>query len=146
MNKYLKIALGVLVAAGLGYAFGRYAQPAKIEIKKELQVKEIEVTKKNVVVVTHEEKRPDGTVITDTRTVDTSTEATNRNSTSKESTVVTNLKPQWKVGGAAGVKYNEVRMEAVYTIGVERRILGPIFVGAYGRTDKEVGLSVSVEF
>lgn len=146
MNQYLKIALGVLVAAGLGYAFGRYAQPAKVEIKKEVQIKEVEVTKKNVVVVTHEEKRPDGTVVTDTRTVDTSTEASTKNSSSKESTVITNAKPQWKIGGGAGIKYNEVNLQPVYTLSAERRILGPIFVGAYGRTDKEVGLSVSIEF
>lgn len=146
MNNLLKVALGVLLAAGLGYAFGRYAQPAKVEIKKEVQIKEVEVTRKNVVTVTREEKRPDGTVIIDTRTVDTSTEAVNRTSKEKESTVVTSLKPQWRVGGGVGMKYNEVKLEPVYTLGVERRILGPVFVGAYGRTDKEVGLTVSVEF
>lgn len=146
MNDYLKLALAALLIGGLGYAAGRYVQPAKVEIKKEVEVKEVEVTRKNIVTVTHEEKRPDGTVITDSRTEDKSTEATRTDTKSKESTTITNVKPQWKVSGGAGVKYNEISLQPVYTVGVERRILGPIFVGAYGRTDKEVGLSVSVEF
>jgi len=146
MNKYLMMVLGAVALAGLGYSFGRYVQPAQVQIKTQVQIKEVEVARKNVVTVTHEEKKPDGTMIIDTRIEDKSTETTKTDTKEKTTETITNLKPQWKVQGLAGISLDKSFVGEVYGVGVERRIIGPIFVGVYGKTSKEVGLSLSVEF
>lgn len=144
MNDLVKIALAILIAAGVGYGFGRYVQPAKVEIKKEEVIKEVETTKKDIVIVEKETHLPDGTVIKEKKTEDKSTEVVKKEEKTKESTVTTNEKPQWKVQALAGLELGTVG--PVYGAGVERRILGPFFAGVYGKTNKEVGASLSFEF
>jgi len=142
MNMYAKFAIVALLMTGLGYAFGRYMQPAEIQIKREEVVKEVEVVKRDVVTVEKIIKRPDGTVETEKRTEDKSTETVNKDTKSKEASVVVNLKPQWKAQGLVGLSKDG----EVYGAGIERRIIGPVFMGAWGNTAKQVGISLSVEF
>jgi len=147
MNKYLAMLLGAILLAGLGYAFGRYAQPAKVVIKTEIQTVEVEKKRNNIVTVTHEVEQKDGTKIIDTRTEDKSIEMNTIDQTVKQTETITNAKPNWKVQGLAGANYLHLTSDPlVYTVDVEHRFIGPIFLGAYGRSDKEIGLSISVEF
>jgi hypothetical protein len=79
------------------------------------------------VIVERETKLPDGTVITDRRTEDHSTERSDKKSETKESTVVTNQKPQYRLRGGAGYDLDGKQMQ--YMIGGEKRFWGPASLG-----------------
>ena len=132
-------SLSLLSVAALAYATGRYFQPAKIEIKE--VVKEIEVIKKDVRTVIREVVKTDGSKETVTVIEDKSKE-TSKKESSKE-TIITNAKPQWRVQGLADLT---TLASPVYGVGIERRILGPIFVGGFVKANREYGVSVSLEF
>jgi hypothetical protein len=133
----------------LGYATGRYAQPARVETKIEQVVKEVEVVKKDVVIKERTEKRPDGTIITDRTTEDRSTETTNKDSKTKESIIVSSEKPNWLVSG--GMSLN-TEAHSIFTAVASRRIAGPIFVSAVINFDQQdirrntAGLTIGLEF
>lgn len=135
------IVIGVGV---LGYAFGRYAQPAKIQIKTETVIKEVQVEKRNVVTETHEIKHTDGTTETVIKVTDLTKVSTKETSDSKTSETITFNKPQWKVQALLAPQTGPIG--PLYGLDVERRILGPISAGAWGNTDKKYGASVSIEF
>lgn len=135
----------IVVAVGvLGYAFGRYAQPAKIQIKTETVIKEVQVEKRNVVTETHEIKHTDGTTETVIKVTDLTKVSTKETSDSKTSETITFNKPQWKVQALLATQTGPVG--PLYGVDVERRILGPISAGAWGNTDKKFGASISIEF
>lgn len=129
------VAIAVLLVGGLGYAFGRYLQPPEIK-----QVtKEVEVIKKDVHTVIKEIERPDGTKERVTIIEDKSSESSKKTS----QTEISNVKPQWKAQGLVGIS---ARDPMFYGADVERRILGPVFVGLWANTNKEIGASFSIEF
>ena len=144
MNQYIKNTLVILVVAATGYGFGRYVQPAKVTVKTEIITKEVEHKQNNIITDTKEIKKPDGTIEIDTTTEDKSVTNTTTNIDQKTVQSVENLKPQWKISGTAGFRVN--RVGAVYGVLVERRIIGPIFVGLYGNDDKQGGLTIGLEF
>ena len=49
----------------------------------------------------------------------------------------------WILGISSSVPYNDTPK---YTLKVDRRILGNMYLGGYIRTDKELGLSISLSF
>jgi hypothetical protein len=136
--------VAVLVVSGLGYATGRYFQPARVEVKIEERVKEVEVVKHDVRTVIKEVTRPDGTKEKETIIEDRSTETRDKESRRDTSKIVSNEKPQWKV--STQLTTTQGILGPVYGATVERRVLGPIFAGAFGNTDKTFGLSVGLEF
>ena len=143
--KLLGYGLLALLLVGLGgYGAGRYMTPAKIQVKTEIITKEVEVTKKDVKIIEHEIKRPDGTIDKTTTTEDKTVVSDSRDSKSKASEVVVGVKPQWKV--QALTTFKPTSFSYLYGISVERRILGPVFVGVHANTDKNVGISLSFEF
>lgn len=141
---WAKVILAILVAAGLGYAFGRYAQPAKEVIKTVEVVKTVTVVQHDTVTVTKQIKKPDGTTETDTVITDKDVDITNTAIKDTSSETITNVKPQWKLSGQGG--YNFSSFNKVYGAEVDRRILGPIFLGAWGNSDRAAGIAISVEF
>jgi hypothetical protein len=138
------IIAGILLVL-IGYATGRYLQPAQIETQIKEVIKEVEVVKKDTVTVVHEVKRPDGTVEIDTRTEDKSVITTQTDKKTEQQSIITNIKPQWKASGLAAVDFNNDR-RLTYGISVERRLLGPVFVGVQGYDNKMIGISVGLEF
>lgn len=140
--KYIVIA--VLAVGGLGYATGRYLQPAKVEIRIEEKIKEVEVVKHDVRTVIREVTRPDGTKETETVIEDKTQESRQKESERKEEKIVTNDKPQWKANVLLTTKQG--LLGPAYGASVERRILGPIFAGAFANTDKVIGVTVGIEF
>lgn len=143
LKQYRNIAIVGLLLLAVGYGTGRYLQPAKIQIKKEEVIKEVEVIKKDIRIVEREITRPDGTKEKERITEDKSQESTKKEKDTKESTLIANKKPDWRVNGLAALNNDR---NVVYGLQVERRILGPISVGAFGLTDTTVGLSVGLEF
>lgn len=146
MDNFKKI--GILVSVGLlllalGYGIGRHLQPAKIEIKKEEIIKEVEVIKKDIEIIEREVTRPDGTVEKERIERDKSTETVNKDTKTKESNVTIFSKPDWKFDTLAALNKDRV---LVYGIKVDRRILGNLHAGAFVLTDTTIGVSVGLEF
>ncbi len=109
--------------------------PKQIEIKEKV-VTEVQ---ERVRVVTRIIERPDGTketIIDEKRDTDTNIIS------EKESKPATS---DWRVGVAASVP-DVFTTGAAYTLNVERRILGDIYLGGYARTDKEFGVIISYSF
>jgi len=146
LKNYRNYAIVVLVVGLLGYATGRYLQPAKIEIKKEEIIKTVEVVKKDVVIRERIVKGPDGTETTERVIEDKSTSTAKKESETRESTVVTNKKPDWRAAAMAGLDLS--KMQPLYGGQVERRVLGPIFVSGYVLTGPStiVGVTAGIEF
>lgn len=154
-NKYkiLGVALLLLVA----YALGKYTQPAIVVTKVETHEvikyveKETKTKQNNKDIVIVETRYPDGTVKKETHIVDKGTvviDKSKEGSSEKDSsstTVVSYNKPQWKAAALLGITDYSLD-NRVYGLEVERRILGPIFVGAWGLTNKTIGVSAGLEF
>lgn len=137
MRLYVLLALLLLV---VGIVIGRYTTPEKVVTKTVTEVKTVTVVQHDTQTVITE--KPDGTkttVITD-KSVDT----TQKDKTQETEKTVENYKPQWKVGVQLAPK--NPQYEYFYGVEVERRILGPVFVGAFGNTDRTLGLIVGLEF
>jgi hypothetical protein len=130
--------IAVLVCLGLGYAVGRYLQPAQVETRE--VIKEVEKIKRDVVIIERKVTKPDGTVVEEKTTTDKSKIETAKSSdkSRKES-----RRNDWLVG--AGVEAQLSNLNPVYRLEIQRRILGPVLVGASARTDGYVGAIISLE-
>ena len=144
LPSWAKVCLAILLAAGLGYASGRYAQPAKEVIKTVEVIKTITVVQHDTVTVTKEITKPDGTKEVDTTVTDKDKDTTDSSMKESASESITNVKPQWKAQALYG--YNVTELRPVYGANIERRIIGPISAGLWGNTDHALGVSVSIEF
>lgn len=136
-NNMIKIVgIALLVGAALGGAASWYLFP-KIETKTVTETKE--VIRNNIRTVTLTTERPDGTKETRTETVD--------NSIKKETSLhekVEYKKSKWIVSAGAATELKN--LAPIYTLHVQKRIAGPVFVGIQGATDHLVGLTVGLEF
>lgn len=129
-SKYLFPALGATLLALLVH----YYWP-KIETKTVVQTKIVTLNH----TVTRIVQRPDGSRET---TIDSTTNST---ATAKNTSVQFKA-PNWHVSAAAVKKLDSWTNAPVYQLAVERRILGPIYIGALLSTQREVGLSIGLEF
>lgn len=136
MNNTKVIFGGTLLLFALGFGAGKYSQPNK---SSESNTTETD-TKKETSTTVKEETRPDGTKIKETTTI-SKKEDSKKSETIK---VVDNAKPNWKVGALAG--FNLDTKYPVYGAAVEKRLMGNVFVGVWGTTDKQIGVSASLEF
>jgi hypothetical protein len=137
--------IGGILLIAIGYGAGRYVQPAKVVTKVQTVTVTNDVVHDHIVTVTHTVVQPNGEKDTTTTTSNESIIDDQTSTKTNSSTVTTYNKPQWKVQGLAGLSLNSLSTP-IYGIGVERRILGPVFVGAYGKSNSEAGLSLSLEF
>lgn len=144
MDRVKYVVLGLAGCLLLGYAIGRYAQPAKVVTKTEIVVKTVETVKHDTVTVTKEHQNTDGTKDVVTTITDHDIEQTTKDIKEKDSKVLDSLKPQWKATGLYGYNFHDLR--TVYGASVDRRIIGPVFAGVWGNTDRTAGVSVSLEF
>lgn len=102
----------------------------------DIQTVEKEVAKEKIVERIVERTNPDGST-------EKTTERTEERKDTKSKTEVA-LAPQWRVQAAGGVG---VDLQPQYRLGVERRIMGPIWAGAYVAAPRnELGVTLSVEF
>jgi hypothetical protein len=128
---YKHIVALTLTVAVLGYATGRYLQPA------EIQIKEREVIKRDVVIVERKITKPDGTIVEEKTTSDKSkienekqSKTTNRANYLISANVSTDFKTE----------------HPMYAVSISKRFVGPLFVGATVNTKKELGLLLTLEF
>lgn len=140
MGNFKVIAGIALLMLVVGYGVGRYVQPPK-EITK-IETQEHEVIRNNVVTVTKEITKADGTKETITTVVDKSVEKKDK---TLESIVSKPVEKQW----LASVGMNPIAPTATYSVKVDRRILGPIFVGGQyirNKSDNIGLLNITMEF
>jgi len=125
------VVLSIMISSALTYFFA----PKKVEYKEKIKI--VEVVKTEVRSIERTEKRPDGTLIT---TI--TKEKIDKKTQSKEKEVskrVTPIKKDWFVTGSHS--FNNVS-----TLSIQRRIIFDLYAGVYARTDKEIGVAVSISF
>lgn len=132
MKNYVIIAiLSVFIGLGLGsYLFPR--------VQKEVVEVEKEVIKKDVRTIIKEVIKKDGTKEVETVIID------NTKETKQSKSTETVLKPDWHAN--VGVSHSFKEKDMVYSLTVERRIVGDLFVGATVNSEKTVGVTLGLEF
>lgn len=137
MKKYSKSILIFLILFGIGYGVGRYTTPEKVRT----EIVEKEVVKKDVVTVIKEIVNKDGTKTTETIIKDKSQSQTDSLNLSE----TTYSKSKYKINAMVGSQ-NFDFVNPVYGLMVQKRFIGPFFLGAYGTNKKDIGLTVGFEF
>lgn len=119
--------LGALV---IWYFFPRY----EVQVRTETKV----VTEYKTKVVERWRKNPDGSEERER------TEESSGNSEASKIADTKVAKHNWTAGISAGL--STTVNSPIYGVRLERRIVGPIFAGAYATTNKEAGVSLGLEF
>jgi hypothetical protein len=161
INKRTVVIVSLLLVS-LGAGIGKYASPEKVVTKTETITVEKEVikykesgsenTKVDKVTVIVEDISKDGTIHRETVQVDKtqidkfiSKELDKKKET--DTTVVTETEKTnqalWHISALASVKQGEIPS---YGALVEKRVLGPISVGAFGLTNKTAGITIGYSF
>lgn len=127
-NKVLLLIIIVSIGAGIAL------EKQLIAVNKETDTSTVN---NDVVTVIKEKKNKDGTSETDTTITDHS------KTEDKKIQVIASEPPNWFVQGGVGL---DTGLTQIYTLSINRRILGPIFVGVWGSTQKSAGVSVALQF
>ena len=155
-NKILTIG-GVFL---LGLACGRYSLPSKIvESDKEKDVKQEQKqtdqkVDKNKVTIVKEVKSPDGTITKTTTVVDKSVIDTDTHNKLNEQKDIdkekittydtSSLKASLLI--SKSFETGHYTDPLVYGIGIDKKVLGPIWMGAFGYTNRNLGVSFGLMF
>jgi hypothetical protein len=164
--KTLIIASTVILVSGL--AIGRFTLPAKVVTKTQIQIQTQEVVKvqtqyvqtkdANKDYIRTETKQPDGTIVIKTEIVDKSITHTDdekvtndmksSNTTVTQDKTITFAKNDWHISALASPSGDNKLLNSSLAYGahVERRIIGPFYLGAFGLSNNTMGLSVGVSF
>ncbi len=85
--------------------------------------------------ITETIKNPDGQIITRKTVINRQVKTHTKESKKR-------VKENWIVG----VSYSLFKPRPVYTVSIDRLIIWDMYLGVYGRTDKEVGVSLKIKF
>jgi len=141
----VKVPLALVGALVLGIAIGRFTVPSRIVTKIEVQEKIVTVIEKveseNVVTVYREVVKPDGTKVIKSRTFDKSVTQEKANVVAAKSVAETKTieraAPDWMLRGV---------FSGAYGVGLDRRILGPLYLGGQALSDGSVSISIGLLF
>ncbi len=161
---YRRVALAVAGALVVAFAAGRYTARQATEVEERVVHTETVVTKTRVVAQRAETKHvvvyrdrvvePDGTTIErEVERADTETRETTRTDSAVDvekatdsTKVVRAPLPDWRVGALVGAQLRLPPEGPIFGAIVERRIAGPLSVGAWGLQTGAAGLVVTLEF
>lgn len=154
MNKYV---ICILLLLG-GFLVGRYTSPSSVTEKThtETDTKQTQVDDKTIDKNVNKDykktvvKNKDGSETITTEVIDKSnTTITDNNSTTTSSNTISNTEKtttysvnNYMLSVAADVNSGGITYGAL----VQKRLLGPIYLGVMGFTDKRVGLTLGVSF
>jgi hypothetical protein len=124
--RYLAYISAALLLVALGY----WLAPEK-------RIIEEKIVNRDVITKIIEKQLPDGTIITETEILDRSKEKSRIDSIPPTKTNII-------IRGMAGIDFRSNNI--VYGAGIDKRLLGPIWIGAYGHTNGLVGMSLSLSF
>jgi hypothetical protein len=170
VKRRLLIAAGAALALLVAFLGGKYSAAPRVETKTEwreinsyttawaVRTEYVDRTKIRTRVVTIERVAPDGSRETST-TTDSGTDVainagTNLAGHSSETTSSNGAtvrveeagRPGWRVGASAGWDPGRLSLKPnTYGLDVSRRLIGTIWFGAWGRTDKTFGLNLALE-
>lgn len=127
------MAIVAVISAGVTRFYFPKTETKTVEVTKE-------VVKTDVRTVVRTVERPDGTKETTSETVDHTVkhETETKKSESFKS-------KDWVVSVSALAKLSTFP-QPIYGVQVQRRILGPFYLGAMANTDQSIGVSVGMEF
>lgn len=150
MNQKMVIS-GVIIAVA-AFSLGRFSGPKKVEFKEVQRTVYIEKEQKekeqNVKETEKETRFPDGTIVKEkTKTKETQTKSETKTEAfqSKETVRKVESRPSWRVGLGYSISI-EVGHEVSYSLEIDRRLIGEIYLGGVVSTDKTVGLVLSLGF
>lgn len=126
-NLVILAVIGLVLSHGTAYYYG-YKKPPQVEIKQ------VETVKRDVVTVVKEIERPDGTKEKETTIVDKSKES------SKTNTSIKKVELQYLVG----LSYNFSNQS--YKIDASRRLFGPVFGTVEASSNGNLFIGVKYEF
>lgn len=163
-----KIIIGVVVVA-TAFAAGRFSAPEKIKIEKQVVTVEKKVDDDKINTKTNTDRdhhkdttvveilKPDGTKETTTHTIDDDKVASKINqniddksvNTSeqivKETKEVTKSSSPVTISALGGIPLSFTSITPVWGASVSKPIIGPITIGAWGLSSREVGMSIGLE-
>jgi hypothetical protein len=136
----LIVVLSLLIGAGSSY----YFSPTKVVTKFVTQVQIKDVIHTNVVTVTKTIKQPNGAVETDTTKTDLSITNDQSQTVAESDKSVTRKESDWK----ASVQFSSSSTlpEYLYGASIDRKLLGPIYIGAFGNASRVFGAEVGISF
>lgn len=159
---------GVLLALVAAFLAGKYSAPVKtvervkVETKVETKIewrdriveKRVEgpVRIRTVVIEKEGERRTETTeerapVVVDTSTAKDGGASVESDTKSDALRITESARPGWRASVAAGWNPSALRLDpSVYELRLERRLLGTLWLGAWGRTDRTGGLSLAMEW
>jgi len=123
-----------LVSMALGAAGALYLRP---NLERTVEVTK-DVFKTDVKTVIHYKERPDGTKESVTTIIDNSKQTSSTSNTQEKP-----VQKNWLVGASVASKWD---LQPIYGVQVNRRILGPVYIGLTANTQAELGLVVALEF
>lgn len=162
----INITLGLALCLGLSFAAGRYTSPTKVETREVVRVetKTVEVERKRAKVRTEKvtETKPDGSqkvveVITDDSVTDRSKDTYEKKQVERV-TITETKRANWQVSVLGTINHRRIltfgqpisQMYGLGVIGVgahvQRRVLGPIYLGGYANTNGDLGVSLGASF
>ena len=144
--KQLKLILMVILVAAAAFFIGKYSNTQKTKIKTQFITQTVVVNHHDIRTVVHTVKEPNGTVVTNTTTQDNSTVTGNgiKVAKSKETESGSTTSGKWKISALAGVDFKGGNL--AYGAELDRKILGPIYVGAWGLSNSSFGVSIGFQF
>lgn len=145
-------AITAFASLTVGAASAWYFKPPVVETRTEYRDKIVEVVKTvkervKVQTKTRKETKPDGTRVEETTVTKTDTDvktAGSKTSDTEAIMVERHREPAWRVAVLGGWDFRGQGL--VYGGHVERRILGPFWLGVWGLSSGAAGASVGVTF
>ncbi len=163
-----KLAIGGAVILIAGLAIGRFTLPSKVVTKTEVKVETKEVVKwktkyvkqenKDKETITIETRYPDGRIVKEKRVLDKGVVVVDKTSDGAKEvekkeersteTTTTYAKNDWHLSALVSSSNNgEAFSDKVsYGLMLERRIIGPFYLGVFGLSNKTVGAGLGVSF
>lgn len=163
MKQKILLIIGGVVLLASAVAVGRFTTPTKTVEKEKIVYQDKIITKivyqkdtshrKNKVTIKFVKILPDGTKTIETKTYDSSEieilEKNNLDQTKDTKTVIDKEKlVEFQKGDwmfSFGVK-SDLGFNPAYGVFINRRILGPFYLGAFGFTDQTFGASAGIIF
>jgi hypothetical protein len=135
MNNSIKLYIIILV---IGLGAGSYITKMYFPTTKEVQV-EKQIIKNDIKTITKVIEKKDGTK-------ETVTEVTDNSVKQEQKTETKTVNKQKDHHINLGAEYNFKEKKQDYSLTVEKRLTGPLFLGVTGNTNGSVGVTVGLEF
>lgn len=170
MNEKLTNSLYLIVIFtglfGCGFLLGRYSLPAEIVekekivyqdriVEKKVEIKDVK-KKDHKIIVRFEKTMPDGTKTVETKIMDDSSTESSSTTTDNKTEDVTKVDEKEKttifqtndtiVSLLASTHFSDITLGPNLGLSIQRKFIGPIYIGAFGYKDKSFGLSLGIVF